>query len=173
MLANYNRLWTIAILSTVVSLTHAAERMDDSDLGNNYLTQQGGKKLPFAALDQQKADDNQELQLEITKAAEPPQTPFLTKINMEATGLRLHLEPNAFSQYFGEYASYDIGQERYSYRWAGHYNQIFDLSEYQRYIYSGNGTFEMDGNISGTVFVTTTAHDNEYYTNTFRGNYVF
>lgn len=177
----YRRTLLILALSVAAGSVQAVEPMSDSDLGANYMQLQDTKKLSQDMLAQNKSaqsaaeqkDDESELHLEIAKAADPVSTPALQHINL-ASATNIRFDPDALSKYIGEYASRNIGSERYSYFWQGNYDKIYNDAATQRYLYDGSSrTFVLDGNIHGTVVVTADRISSADAAQFFRSNWVF
>lgn len=79
-----------------------------------------------------------------------------------------------FSNSFGELASYEFGSEPYSYRWAGNYDQIFDLPKFQNFYYNTfTGSYELDSNIKGRIDLDVSVYNDDRRTTFHRSRYVF
>lgn len=174
----YRQTLLVIALGSLTAAVQAVEPLNDSDLGEHYMQLQDNKKLPMDVINQktsakvEQKDDSTELHLEIAKAAEPLSTPALDQVNLSAPNIRM--DADALSKYVGEYASYNLGSERYSYFWHGNYDKIYDASDYQRYLFdSSTKTFTVDGNIHGTVFMTGSRISDEDAAHFFRSNWVF
>lgn len=162
------------LLVCAAPLVMAATPLNDQELDKNYLK---GESVSAKSLQsfQKMLNLNDIKQLLVTFIPlDEVSSLFFVLNSQENKSLLSNINPYMSSNSFGEVATYNFGTEFYSYRWAGNYDDIFDLASVQHYYYNGvTGSVELDSNIKGNVDIEATLFTGDKGTTLFRTHYVF